>query len=121
MAIYTKNDVQNALADLRNGVALATAATHHSVSRNTLRSCLDGAQSRQDAHETEQRLSVIQEEHLERWILRQKALGYTPTHDQIRGIASNILKRQGDHRPLRKKWSKHFVKRHSAVKTKLDR
>ena len=58
-----------------------------------MRGRLDGAQSCQDAHETEQRLSVVQEERLERWILRQEALGYAPTHDQIRGIASNILKR----------------------------
>ena len=35
MDAYTE-DVQNALADLENGVALATAATHHGVSRNTL-------------------------------------------------------------------------------------
>ena len=66
MAAYTENDVQNALANLQNGVALATAATHHGVPRNTLRGRLDGAQSCQDAHETEQRLSVIQEEHLKR-------------------------------------------------------
>ena len=43
MAIYTEDDVQNALADLENGVALATAATHHSVPRSTLRDRLNGA------------------------------------------------------------------------------
>jgi hypothetical protein len=36
MARYTEGDIQNALADLRNGVALATAATEHGVPRNTL-------------------------------------------------------------------------------------
>ena len=121
MAAYTENDVQNALTDLQNRITLATAATHHGVPRNTLRGRLDGAQSCQDAHETEQRLSVVQEERLERWILWQEALGYTPTHDQIRGIASNILKRQGDHKPLGKKWLKHYIKRYLAVKSKLDR
>ena len=70
MAAYIENDVQNALADLRNGGALATAATHHGVPRTTLRNRLNGAQSCRDAHDDEQRLSTVQEEHLERWILQ---------------------------------------------------
>ena len=36
MARYTEGDIQNALADLRNGVTLATATTNHGVLRNTL-------------------------------------------------------------------------------------
>jgi hypothetical protein len=103
MAIYTENDVQNALTDLRSRVALATAATRHDVPRNTLRGRLNGAQSHQGAHNDEQRLSTAQEEHLKLWILRQEALGYAPTHAQVRGIASDILKREGDHKPLGKK------------------
>ena len=59
MAIYTENDVQNALANVRNGVALATAATRNGVPRNTLRGRLGGAQSYRYAHEDEQRLSTI--------------------------------------------------------------
>jgi hypothetical protein len=43
MAIYTENDVQNALTDLRSRVALATAATRHGVPRNTLRGRLNSA------------------------------------------------------------------------------
>ena len=68
-----------------------------------------------------QRLSTVQEERLKRWILRQEALGYAPTHAQVRAIASGILKQSGDDKPLGKKWSKHFLKRHLAVKTKLGR
>ena len=61
MAVYTENDVQNALADIQNGHALATAATVHGVPRNTLRGRLNGVQSRRYAHEDEQRLSTVQE------------------------------------------------------------
>jgi len=121
MAAYTENDVQNALADLRNGGALATAATCHGVPRTTLRDRLNGARSCRDAHDDEQRLSTVQEERLERWILRQEALGYAPTHAQVRAIASGILKQGGDNKPLGKKWIRHFLKRHPAVKTKLGR
>ena len=121
MATYTEGDVQNALTDHRNGVDLATAATRHGVPRNTLRGRLNGAQPQRDAHRDEQRLTVVQEDHLELWILRQEALGYAPTHAQVRAIASGVLKRAGDHKPLGRKWSNHFLKRHPAVKTKLGR
>ena len=80
MPTYTEGDVRNALADLANGVALATASTRHDVPRNTLRGRLNGAQPCRHAHDSEQRLTAIQEEHLEHWILRQEGLGYAPTH-----------------------------------------
>ena len=80
MATYTEGDIQNALTDLRNGVALATATTRHGIPRNTLRGRLYGIQPRPYAYDGEQRLSAVQEERLEHWILRQEALGYAPTY-----------------------------------------
>ena len=59
MAAYTENDVQNALADLCNGGALATAATRHGVPRTTLRDRLNSTQSCRDAHDDKQRLSTV--------------------------------------------------------------
>jgi len=121
MATYTERDVQNALTDLRNGAPLTAAATRNGVPRNTLRGRHNGAQPQRHAHCDQQRLTTVQEEHLELWILRQEALGYAPTHAQVRAIASGVLKRAGDHKPLGRQWSNHFVKRHPAVKTKLGR
>ena len=66
MAAYIENDVQNALTDLRNKSALATAATRHGVSRTILRDRLNDAQSYRDAHNDEQRLLIIQKERLKR-------------------------------------------------------
>ena len=103
MARYTEEDVQNALADLESGVALATAATRHGVPRNTLRGRFNGAQPHRYAHDGGQRLTTVQEEHLEKWILQQEALGYAPTHAQVRAIAIAVLNRQGDHKNLGKK------------------
>ena len=121
MARYTEEDVQNALADLESGVALATAATRHGVPRNTLRGRFNGAQPYRHAHNSEQRLSVIQEEHLERWILCQEALGYAPPHAQVRAIAIAVLNREGEHKNLGKEWTSQFMKRHPAIKSKLGR
>jgi len=53
MAIYTENDVQNVLTDIRNGVALATAVTRNGVQRNTLCGHLGGTQSCRYAYEDE--------------------------------------------------------------------
>ncbi|KAF6515118.1 hypothetical protein HZS61_005024 [Fusarium oxysporum f. sp. conglutinans] len=121
MPEYTEQDLQNAIVDVRNGVAVRTAATRHGVPRGTLRARLNGAQPQRTAHGDQQRLTANQEEHLKQWILRQEALGYAPTHAQVRAIASSVLKQQGDHKPLGRKWSSHFVERHLAVKTKLGR
>ena len=53
MATYTEGDVENALTDLENGVALATAATRHGILRNTLRGRLHGIQPRPYAYDGE--------------------------------------------------------------------
>lgn len=121
MARYTEKDVENALRDIKNGVSVKLAVKRHGVPRGTLRDRLNGAQPHRLAHFDQLRLSADQEEHLKQWILRQEALGYAPTHGQVRAIANGVLKRQGDDRPLGKKWSSHFVKRHPEVKTKLGR
>ena len=65
MATYIEDDVQNALIDHRNGVAIAAATTRNRVPRSTLRDRLNGAQSHRYAHDGAQRLSAIQEERLE--------------------------------------------------------
>ena len=109
MATYTEEDVKNALINVQNGVAVNAASTHHSVPYSTLRGRINGAQPHRYAHSDEQRLTAIQEEHLEHWILRQEALGYAPTHTQVRAIVSGVLKQQGDYEPLGKKWLKHFI------------
>jgi hypothetical protein len=121
MAQYTEADIQNALADIANGVAKATAGMRHSVLRTTLRDRISGSQHHRTAHSNMQRLSPEQEEHLTRWILQQEALNYAPTHAQVRAIATGILKQAGDDRPLGKKWPSHLIQRHLELKTILGR
>ena len=59
MATYIKNDMQNTLADLRNGGALATTSTYYRVPRTTLRDRLNSTRSYRDAYDDKQRLSTI--------------------------------------------------------------
>ena len=53
MAAYTENDVQNALINIRNGGALATAFIYHGVLQITLCDCLNSARFCQNAHNGE--------------------------------------------------------------------
>ena len=69
MAQYTEADIQNALADIANRVAKATAGMQHSVPRTTLRNWISGSQHYRTAHSNMQQLSPKQEEHLTCWIL----------------------------------------------------
>jgi hypothetical protein len=119
MAQYTEAGMQNALADVRNGVAKVTAATRHGIPRTTLRKRVSGSQHHKTAHSNMQWLSPEQEKHLANWILRQEALNYAPTHAQVCVIATNVLKRAGDDEPLGKKWTTYFLNHHSELKTKL--
>jgi hypothetical protein len=109
MAQYTEADIQNALADIRNGVAKATAAVRHGIPRTTLRDRISGSQHHKTAYSNMQRLSLEQEDHLAHWILQQEALHYAPTHAQVRAIATGVLKQAGDYQPLGKKWTTHVT------------
>jgi hypothetical protein len=119
MTQYTEADIQNALADIQNGVPKSTAAMRHGIPRTTLCSRISGSQHHKIAYSNMQRLSIVQEEHLARWILGQEALNYALTHAQVRAIATGILKQAGDFQPLGKKWTAHFLNRHPELKTKL--
>ena len=117
MAKYTENDLQNALADIRKGMAAAKAAKLWSVPRSTLRTRMRGAEPIKVAMTPSQRLSPIQEEHLAQWIRIQGTVGYPPTHATIRFIASRILAHDNDPRPLGKRWMEGFLRRNPTVKT----
>ena len=121
MAQYTEADIENALADIQNGVPKSTAAMRHGIPRTTLRGRISGSRHHKIAYNNMQRLSIVQEENLARWVLRQEALNYAPTHAQVRAIATGVLKQAGDFEPLGKKWTAHFLNRHPELKTKLGR
>jgi Tc5 transposase DNA-binding domain/helix-turn-helix, Psq domain len=118
---YTEADIQNALADIANGVPAKTAAKNHGIPRTTLRGRISGSQNHRSAYSNMQRLSPEQEDHLAAWILQQESLNYAPTHAQVRAIATGVLKQAGDYQPLGKKWTTHFLNRHPELKTKLGR
>ena len=117
MPNYTEDDIKNALVDIENGKFVRQAAREWGVPKTTLKDRLDGAEPKAQAHTYRQRLSKTQEEHLTQWVLSQGALGYAPTHAQIKSFASRVLQAGGDTQPLGKHWMQHFLKRNPAIKT----
>jgi hypothetical protein len=119
MAKYTERDIENVLADVASGIPTATAAARHGILCTTLYNCISGLKHHKSAHANVQQLSIVQEEYLARWILGQKSLNYAPMHAQVCTITTGILKQVGDHCPLGKKRTSHFIGRHPELKTKL--
>jgi hypothetical protein len=80
-----------------------------------------GRPAREDVLQPAQRLSESQEARLKKWILRQEALGFAPSHTAFRTMAEGLLKQQGDSPPLGKNWVTAFLSRHPDVKSKKGR
>ena len=64
----------------------------HGIPRTILHGCISRSLHYKTAYSSMQRLLLEQEEYFAHWILGQEALNYTPTHVQVRAIATGILK-----------------------------
>ena len=114
---YTNEDIQNALQDIKNGFSQRKAAERNGVPRQTLRDRIAGALPHSEAHKHQQKLSEAQERDLRDWVLIQHALGFPPTHTQVREFAHRIAKNNGYNEPIGKHWLKNFLARHNKMKT----
>jgi hypothetical protein len=117
MADSIEADIFSALKDIKNGISQRKAAARWGIPRSTLQKRLSGSQPRSDAFESLQRLSKEQESHLVGWILVQANLDLPPTHQQVKEIASRIVRAGGDDQPLGKHWMEGFLRRNPEVRT----
>ncbi|KAJ3453961.1 hypothetical protein MRS44_018593 [Fusarium solani] len=82
---------------------------------------LRGLPSKSEITQPAQLLSKSQESRLVAWILRQEALGYAPSHSQVRATVAALLRQQGRERPIGVHWLARFMKRHPSIKTKIGK
>ncbi len=92
--------ILEAIAAHRNGLSLRKASEAYGISRTPLSNRIAGQQTRIESHTDFQRLSPTQEDQLATWIIGQEALGYAPSHVQVRMIVSRLLAKQGDTSPV---------------------
>ncbi|TVY62619.1 Pogo transposable element with ZNF domain [Fusarium oxysporum f. sp. cubense] len=119
---YTEEDVIQAMLDITdNGLSQNQAAQKNGVPQTTLSDRLRGLPSRSEITQPAQLLSKSQESRLVTWILRQEALGYAPSHSQVRATVAALLRQQGRERHIGVHWLARFIKRHPDIKTKVGK
>ncbi|ROW07328.1 hypothetical protein VMCG_03859 [Cytospora schulzeri] len=111
MKKYAETDVNNAVEAIKNGASIRQTSVKFGVPRTTLYNRLHGTQPHRTSSEELQRLTHAQEASLTQWMLTQAALGVRPTHAQLKGFAERVLARQGDTRPLGRRWIERFLGR----------
>ena len=121
MSNYTNEDIKNALQDVKNGLSQRKAASRNGVPRQTLRDRIAGALPHSEAHKHQQKLSEVQEQYLRDWILVQGAIGFPPTHIQVREFTQRITRKNGYDEPIGRYWIKNFLARHKEIKTRRSR
>ncbi|TVY62599.1 hypothetical protein Focb16_v004339 [Fusarium oxysporum f. sp. cubense] len=120
---YTEEeDVIQAMLDVTdNGLSQNQAAQKNGVPQTTLSDRLRGLPSRSEITQSSQLLSKSQESRLVTWILRQEALGYAPSHSQVRATVAALLRQQGRERHIGVHWLARFIKRHPDIETKVGK
>ena len=119
---YMLDEVAEAVLDVTdNGLSQNQSAQKHGMPQTTLSDRIRGLPSRSEVTQPAQLLSKSQEARLVTWILRQEALGYAPSHSQVRATVAALLQQQGQERPIGVHWISRFVKRHPAIKSKIGR
>ncbi|KAF4438764.1 hypothetical protein F53441_12724 [Fusarium austroafricanum] len=119
---YTEEDVIQAVLDVTdNDLSQNQAAQKNGVPQTTLSDRLRGLPSKSEVTQPAQLLSKSEESRLVTWILRQEALGYAPSHSQVRATVAALLRQQGQERPIGVHWLARFIKRHPNIKTKVGK
>ncbi|TVY74375.1 hypothetical protein Focb16_v006188 [Fusarium oxysporum f. sp. cubense] len=119
---YTEENVIQAMLDVTdNGLSQNQAAQKNGVPQTTLSDRLRGLPSRSEITQPAQLLSKSQESRLVTWILRQEALGYAPSHSQVRATVAALLRQQGRERHIGVHWLARFIKRHPDIETKVGK
>ena len=87
---------------VQNGqLSMRKAAAHYGVNYSTLQGrCTNGAISKVQASQAMQRLSVGEEECLRDWLLQLASWGWPARVDQLRGMATELLRAKGDYKEL---------------------
>ena len=118
-----EEDIQNALTDLstKRFRSIRQSAAFHNVKKSTLAHRARGRPARTTIDPNSQRLSSTQEQVLVQWIQDLQRVYMTPNYIKIRFVVTQILRKNGDSRPLGKHWITNFRKRHPQLRSGYSR
>ena len=101
--------------------SIRSIAKQYGLIYTTLKRRIIGkTQSRQEAHESEQRLSDLEENTLKAWILQVAEWGWPPRISQIKFMTSELLMNKGDYRELGPNWVSRFLSRYSKLRSRFS-
>ena len=110
----SESRVRNAVRDVRSGrfTNATAAANFHGAASTTVGHRLRGRAPRSQIELTSLRLFPQEERCIVEWIRDAQSQAAPPGHDLIRGVVTKLLEKKGDFKPLGKKWTTKFLKRH---------
>ena len=118
-AIEAYND---ALKDLENPPSYRRIANQYDISDRTLRGRIQGTrQPKHLASSSMQRLSVIEESSIERWIVLAAGWGWPLRIEDLQSLAKDLLAAKGDMADLGVNWHLGFLQRHPDLKSTFSR
>jgi hypothetical protein len=103
--------------------SISQAATQFNVPRTTLRRRVTGCTNRAETRANSHKMTEIEEESLQKWILSMDSRGVAPQPSTVREMADLLLAARGSTPPpsVGQNWVTKFVKRHSDLSTRFSR
>src|SRR6202165_445598 len=115
--------IKAAIKAIREKQILSTreASRTFRIPNSTLHKRLKGAQPPSVAHISSQRLTVPEEDAIEKTARQMKIWGWPLTIKALESLASNMLAKRNDFAPLGHDWYLKYLGRHPRLKTKKSR
>jgi hypothetical protein len=102
---------------------ISQAATQFNIPRTTLRRRLQGTTNRSETRANNHKLTQIEEESLQKWIISMDIRGAPPRPTTVQEMADILLAARGSTQvqTVGEKWVYNFVKRHPGLSTRYSR
>jgi len=115
--------IQLAIKALQDGTipSQRRAALLYNIPRSTLQDRFNGKRSAREVQQSQQRLSVQEEESIKRCITTMASWGWPVSIRYLKSLAIGLLQDKGDNEPLGQNWYKRFLARHPDLMTKWSR
>jgi hypothetical protein len=103
--------------------SIREAARHYTIPRSTLQDRLKGHQSRAISRANSHKLTEIEEESLEKWILSMDRRGGAPRPSMVREMANLLLEKRGTTPvpSVGENWVTNYVKRRSLLSSRFSK
>jgi hypothetical protein len=101
--------------------SIRAAANSYDVDRSTLQRRARGVPPQRDTRPTNTKLTQLEENCLEEWILLMDQRGLAPRADTVRQMANLLLSKRAPELKVGINWVRNYVLRHDSLKSRFNR